>query len=181
MMIDMRLHGVEWCPHGHPIAVLRSDGEPRYVAVAISVEEARALSPFPSNRQGAQVRLCSLLQVVLADLGAQLRGVTLDVTGTNTLRACLWLEGPQAALSVGAQATDGLILARLHDLPVRMAEDDLARVGYRAKSGSATRGMAACNGEEPPRQPESPRAADPLAPFRSVVEGLDFGDGGTTA
>jgi bifunctional DNase/RNase len=170
MMIDMRLHAVEWCPHGHPIAILRSDGEPRYVAVAVSVEEAQALSPFPSNNRGAQVRLCGLLQVVLSDLGAQLRGITLDITANNVLRACLWLEGPQAALSIGAQATDGLVLARLHDLPVRMAEADLARVCFRQSVEPAAHGTTPCNARI---QPASP---DPLAPFRSVIDGLDFGD-----
>jgi bifunctional DNase/RNase len=170
MMIDMRLHAVEWCPHGHPIAVLRSDGEPRYVAVAVSVEEAQALSPLPSACTGAQVRLCGLLQVVLGELGAALRGVTLDVTTNNVLRACLWLEGAQVALSVGAQATDGLVLARLHDLPVRMAESDLARVCYRTAEPAA-RGTTPCAADSSQARP------DPLAPFRSVVEGLDVGDG----
>ncbi len=163
-MMELSIHDVEWCPHhGHPVLILREEGGDRYVAVALSAEDAQALSASACGTAASRVRLCGTIHEMLAGLGARLYDVSLDLAENGLLRACLWLDGPEGGSMVPAHATDGILLARMAGLPLRMPDEDLKRVGHPMLSAKNTGG----------REASAPSEPDNLAPFRRFLESLN--------
>lgn len=166
-MAELSIHDVEWCPHhGHPVLILREVGGDRYVAVALSIEDGQALSASACGTAASRMRLCGTIHQVLQGLDARLYDVSLDLAENGLLRARLWLDGPNGGSMVPAHATDGILLAGMAGLPLRMPDEDLELVGRPRLSATDTRGWGA-------RAPSEP---DTLAPFRRFVESLDSQD-----
>lgn len=164
MMADLVLDGVQWCAHhGHPFLVLRTPTSDRYLAVAISPEDAQAMavaSPAAADR----TRVLGLLQAMLAGLHARLTGVELTIGPGGDLCAALRIEGPRHALTLPAHFADGLILARRGRLPLRMADEVLARVPFSAPPPRA----------QPASEARTEPKPDAFNPFRTFVESLDL-------
>ncbi len=170
-MIEMQLH-TAWIG-ARTATRSRSSAAPRHrvtFSMAISSEEGRALSPV-NGQTSTQLRLCERIQALLGGLEARLSGVTFSVTNNNVLAAILQIESPRVTPEVQVQATDGLILARLYAVPLRMTEYDLARTGHARPEH--THGAAA------PAPAVTAAQADPLAPFRRAFEDRDFDSGPT--
>lgn len=173
MEVELAIHEVEWCRHGHPVLVLRERTGERRVALAVTVEDAQDLlreCPLASGR----FRACALALALLDATGATLDAVALIVGSDQILRADLRVAGPTGAGTVPAHATDGLALAVQRGLPLLIDATALARVGHIGGSGPG------CRDESGPPARRGMQPADPLAPFRPFVESLDFGDGGAS-
>ena len=170
MQRELIIPDVEWCRHGHPVLVLKERQGRRKVAIAVTPEDAQDLLP-ECGRASGRFRLCALSLSLLEGVGAQLDGVTLAVGPDRVLRARLAASGPGGDCTLAAQATDGLVLAQQRQLPIWIAEDELAQVGYDGQMHSGQCGPRRNATEQP-----TDAANDPLAAFRTVIEGLDFGD-----
>jgi bifunctional DNase/RNase len=170
MQCELLIHDVEWCRHGHPILVLKERQGQRKVAIAVSPEDAQDLLPECTKASG-RFRACTLTLSLLEGVGAQLDSVTLSVGPDRVLRARITASGPGGDCTLSAQATDGLVLAQQRHLPLWIAEDELTQVGYDGQTHSGRCGPRR-NTTAQPADAEN----DPLAVFRPVIEGLDFGD-----
>ncbi len=167
-MVELTCHNVAWCPvHGGPVLALEIDDSEQYIAVTLSVADARALSPLPSVSGTDRARLCGVMLALLAGLGGRLREVRLDVGTDGLLRSCLVVDGPRGTFMLPAHTADWILLARQADLPLRMAAGDLTRAGY-----AATRRPEACGDQKDSRH----LPTDMLAPFRQFIESLDLDD-----
>ncbi len=164
MQIELAIHDVEWCRHGHPVLVLKESSGDRKLAIALNVEDAQDL--FRDGQRGSgRARVCAMVLALLDNLDATLDTVTLAVGSGDVLNARLHIDKPGGELLLTINASDGLVLAQQRQLPIRIAATDFARVAY-------------CAGRAREQHPGAgqPPQADPLAPFRAVVEALDFRD-----
>ncbi len=159
-MPDLSIRAVQWCAqHGHPVLALETDDH-RYFVVAMSAEDGAALAVFPDPTQSETPsrRLYLLVEAVIRTLDARLSEVRLHVGSDNLLRASLVLRGPGGERVLPANFADGVVLAHRDGLPLRMADEDLARVP-----------LAPLIPTEPAPEPPAPPEA-----FRSLIESLDF-------
>lgn len=157
-MVELTVQAVLWCAqHGHPVLELRTQTGDRQFAVAIAAEDAGAMAVWRGGASG-QTRFCDLFERALTGLGAKPTAVALSLGPEMALRAVLQLSGQQGSVDLPLYFADGLILAQRHDLPLRMAETDLAQVS--ASPGGPTEGDRADN--------------RPPAPFRQVIASLDL-------
>lgn len=173
-MADLALHAVQWCSqHGHPVLALRT-ADHRYFVVAITGEDAVALAPMPDALDTGRPprRLHHLVESLVAALDARLQEVRLHVGRDAILRASLHLSGPRGELSIPAHFADGVALAHRGRLPLRMAEDDLARVPLTP--------LAPADAAIPEATPEpaSPAAMPAPEAFRALIDSLDLEDFG---
>lgn len=161
-MIDLLLHEIFWCvPHGHPVVALGAAGSDRFFAAALAADDAASLATHPGpSPGGGTTRFYGLLEATIAALGARLTEVRLQVGGDRVLRASIVLTGPRGPLALPAYFVDGIVLAHRARLPLRMADEDLARVPLTTlpRAGSAP----------------APNAHTPLGPFRHFIESLDL-------
>lgn len=161
-MADLTLHAVQWCAqHGHPVLALRT-ADARYFIVALTAEDAGALAAFPGETDPARSprRLYGLIEATVAALGARLTEVRLHVGSDDVLRASLRLIGKDGELSLPAHFADGVAIAHRGHVPLRMADEDLARVPLAPLAPLL--GLSA-----------NPSPAPPTA-FRSLIESLDL-------
>lgn len=161
-MIDLTLHEIHWCVrHGHPVVTLRAADTDRYVAVALASEDAASFAPTPgSGRGGAAGRFSALLDATIAGLGARLTEVRLHVGPDRILRAPIFLLAAGGPLALPAYVVDGILLAYRTRCPLRMADQDLARVPPTTLPASGA-------------NPDSHRHRPP-GPFRLFIESLDL-------
>jgi bifunctional DNase/RNase len=160
-MMELNVHDVMWCAaHGHPVLTMHLSGTDRYFAVSVGPEDAASLAPHASHLPpSSRVRLYGLLESSIAALGARLSEVQLFVGDDAHLRAAVRITGPQGELTLPAHFADGIALAHRRRVPLRMTDEDLARV-------PTSRPMSARN----------ERGGDRLAPYRDVIEALDLDD-----
>ncbi len=167
-MIDLRVHDVLWCAHhGHPILTMHLTGTDRYFAVPMGNDDAASLAPHPStSTASSRTRLYGLVEASIAGLDARLTEVQLFVGDDSVLRAVVRITGPRGELTLPAHFADGIALAQRRRVPLRMDEDDVARVP-----------------SERMPTPSPPTPASPghtlLAPYRDVIESLDLDGFGT--
>lgn len=170
-MMDLTLHAVQWCSqHGHPMLALRTT-DARYFVVAMTTDDAVALATMPDALDTSRPprRLYRLLEAMLAALGAHLTEIHLHVGTDAVLRASLHGEGPGGEIALPAHFADGVALAYRGQLPLRMPEEDLARVPL-AVLGEQSAWPE--GGRDPLAMlPETPL---PPAVFREVIDGLDL-------
>lgn len=166
-MVDLRVHEVMWCAHhGHPMLTLHLSGTDRFFAVSMAPDDAASLATHPSpGAATSRTRLYSLVESSIAGLGARLTEVQLFVGPDAVLRAVVRISGPAGNLTLPTHFADGIALAHRRRVPLRMTEDDIARV------------------PSSPARPPRPVADHPgqvkLAPFRDVIDGLDLDDFGS--
>lgn len=160
-MIALLLHEIAWCAqHGHPVVMLRATAD-RYFAVALAADDAASLAAHAGQGPGAaRTRLYGLLEATVAGLGARLTEVRLHVGGDRVLRASIVLTGPRGPLALPAYFVDGIVLAHRARLPLRMADEDLARVPLTTLPRA----------DSAPELDHNP----PLGPFRHFIESLDL-------
>jgi bifunctional DNase/RNase len=159
-MADLHLHAVQWCAqHGHPVLSLRT-ADDRFFVVAIAAEDAGALAAAPkaAGAERSPRRQYGLIETMLATLGARLTEIRLHVGGDHLLRASLRVRGAQGEFTLPACFADGIALAHRGRLPLRMAEEDLARVPLAPLFPVASH-------EEGAAPPEA---------FRALIESLDL-------
>lgn len=155
-MTELVFENLQWCSeHGHPFLTLRTTTQNRYLIVAISTDDAQALAVTPpATSPGA--RSHALLVNALVHLGARLEFVDLLIAPDRTLRATLHIERNQERFTLPAYFADGLALARRARTPLRMSEQDLARVPTQTVPGTD-----AC-------------ATAPPEAFRELIDTLDL-------
>jgi bifunctional DNase/RNase len=167
-MADLTLHAVQWCAHhGHPVLALRTTDD-RYFIVSITAEEAGALAFLPAAvaTELTPRRLYGLVEAAVSALEGSVTEVRLHVGGDNMIRASLHLRGPAGERVVPAHFADGVAIAQRGRLPLRMADEDLARVPLAPLAVTA---------------PSAPTPAPPTA-FASLIASLDLdGLGGDDA
>jgi bifunctional DNase/RNase len=168
-MADLTLHAVQWCSqHGHPVLALRTTDE-RFFIVAMTAEDAVALAIMPDSVDSGRPprRLHTLIESIVAALGARVTEVHLHVGRDAVLRASLHMTTPRGELSLPAHFADGVALAHRGRLPLRMADEDLRWVPLAP--------LVPLEGAMPVREPQTPPEA-----FRTLIESLDldgFGHG----
>lgn len=168
-MIDLRVHEVMWCTeHGHPMLTMQLCGTDRFFAVSMAPDDAALLATHPSGSAAvSRTRLYDLVESSIGGLGARLLDVQLFVGPDAVLRSIVRIDGPAGEVTLPAHFSDGIALAHRLKVPLRMAEEDAARVPGANGPSSRTRVI------EP--QPDTQNHAH-LAPFRDVVDSLDLDD-----
>jgi bifunctional DNase/RNase len=162
-MVDLTVHAMLWCAqHGHPVLTLRAGQEDRHFAVAIAAEDAQAMALWQhADGRPHRIRLLELIETMLAGLGARLTEVRLRVGVDGVLRASVRLDrgerAPGGALELSAHFADAIVLARRGPAPIRMADEDLARIPLAAFG-----------------PPPTDEAREALGPFRRLIESLDL-------
>lgn len=177
-MIELRVHDVMWCAqHGHPMLTMQLGGTDRFFAVSMAADDAATLAVTPSAAAVSRTRLYDLVESSIAGLGARLREVQLFVGPDAVLRAVVRIAGPAGDFTLPAHFSDGIALAHRRRVPLRMAEDDVARVPAAARMPP----WAAQHDADPTEDgADEPLPDDPghvhLAPYRDVVDSLDLDD-----
>lgn len=158
-MVDLTVETVLWCAHhGHPVLSLRTIAGDRHFAVAITAEDAGAMAIWRCGGATGQARFCDLFERTLTGLGARPTEVLLQVGPNAALGAILRVRGPQGGLELPVYFADGLVLAQRRSLPLRMAEEDLARVPVTPVAHSD----------------RDEGVGQPPGPFRQLIESLDL-------
>ena len=160
-MMELSVYDVMWCAtHGHPVLTMHLSGTDRYFAVSVGPEDAASLAPHASHLPAcSRVRLYGLLESSIAALGARLTEVQLFVGDDAHLRAAVRITGPQGELTLPAHFADGIALAHRRRVPLRVTDEDLARVPTSRPNVTRTK-----------------RGEGELAPYRDVIESLDLDD-----
>lgn len=171
-MIELQVRDVMWCAqHGHPMLTMQLGGTDRFFAVSMAADDAATLASNPSGAAVSRTRLYDLVESSIAGLGARLLEVQLFVGPDSVLRAVVRITGPAGEVTLPAHFSDGIALAHRRHVPLRMAEEDAARV-----PAAMTPPWAGQN----PAGPDQTRHDDPghvhLAPYRDIVDSLDLDD-----
>jgi bifunctional DNase/RNase len=168
-MIDLQVRDVMWCAqHGHPMLTMQLGGTDRFFAVSMAADDAASLALHPSGSAAvSRTRLYDLVESSITGLGARLLEVQLFVGPDAVLRSVVRISGPAGDVTLPAHFSDGIALAHRRRVPLRMAEEDVARV----PGATVT----------PPQiGPVIPGPNDQghvhLAPFRDVIDALDLDD-----
>ena len=156
-MAELTIHALQWCAqHVHPVLALRVRHSERIFVVALSEEDATALTPRPNHGTGqGNLRLLALVESAITCLGARAVAVSLRVGDDSVLSASLRLDGPTGVREVQTHFADGVALAHRARLPLLMDDPDLARVPLGPIAGTAD-------------------AETPLAASRDLIESLDL-------
>lgn len=165
-MVDLLVHEVMWCVrHGHPVLALRLSESDRYFAVAMGVEDAAVLAPYPApGAVSGRTRLYSLIESAVAGLSGRIQEVQLFVGDDTILRAAVRIAAPHGDLTLPAHFADGIALAHRRQIPLRMAEEDVARIPASTLSA--------------PAQPAALADTLQLGPYRALIESLDLDEFG---
>lgn len=169
-MIDLHVHEVHWCvAHGHPVLALRVRDSDRFFAVALAVEDATALAAAPTPGSGNRTRLYSLLEATVAALGGDISEVQLFVGAETILQAAIRFTGPQGDFTLPTHFADGIALAHRRHVPLRMADEDVARVpmSHRADRPTPSIGPG-------PQAPTSSATPSALRPYRDFIDSLNL-------
>jgi len=175
-MPDLSVHAVQWCSqHGHPILALRTaDG--RAFIVAMTPDDAIAFATTPDSIDASRAprRLHRLVEAMVAAFSAKLSAVHLHVGADDVLRASLQIDGPQGEIMLPAHFADGVALASRNQLPLRISEQDLARVPLMRLSEAEVEAPMA-SPALPPIVAERP---EPPHVFRALIDSLELDDFG---
>lgn len=167
-MIDLQVRDVMWCTqHGHPMLTMQLGGTNRFFAVSMASDDAASLASHPSGSAVSRTRLYDLVESSITGLGARLLEVQLFVGVDAVLRSVVRISGPAGEITLPAHFSDGIALAQRHRVPLRMAEEDAARVPAASAPPARTERFAA--------EPNDPGHVH-LAVFRDVVDSLDLDD-----
>ncbi len=167
-MIDLRVHDVIWCAeHGHPMLTMQLSGTDRFFAVSMAPDDAASLASHPSGSAAvSRTRLYDLVESSIDGLGARLLDVQLFVGPDAVLRSVVRIAGPAGEVTLPAHFSDGIALAHRRRVPLRMAEEDAARV---PAAHPLTQSRLVDSQLDDPGHVH-------LAPFRDVIDSLDLDD-----
>lgn len=167
-MVELTIHAVQWCAeHGHPVLTLRVRDRGQFCVVAISGDDAAALAPAGETaRSHPRNRLLTLVEATIAALGARRTEVRLHVTADALLGAALHLDAPGGPIALPVHFADAIALAHRADLPMRMAEPDLARAPIAPWEQAPTSES----------RPATAASEPDLTPFRDLIASLDLDD-----
>ena len=109
-MAELTIHALQWCAqHVHPVLALRVRHSERIFVVALSAEDATALTPRPNHGTGqGNLRLLALVESAITCLGARAVAVSLRVGDDSVLSASLRLDGPTGVREVQTHFADGV-------------------------------------------------------------------------
>jgi bifunctional DNase/RNase len=126
-MVELTLHEVQWSrEHGHPVLVLRVEGEAvGNLSIALTPSDAQLLAPKPPSAAVERARLFGLLESATAAFGARLAEVRFRLDPGMVLTADLRYEAPDRAFSLPANFADALVLAKRTGAPMLIGEHDL--------------------------------------------------------
>jgi bifunctional DNase/RNase len=126
-MVRLSLHEVQWSrEHGHPVLILRVDGETAgNLAIVLSPSDAQLLAPKPPASTVERMRLFGLLEAATAAFGARLTEVRFRLDPGMVLTADLQFASAGRTITVAANFADALVLATRTGAPMLIGEHDL--------------------------------------------------------
>jgi bifunctional DNase/RNase len=127
-MIELKVEAVAVDYKGNPVVVLREKKGRRKVFIWIGLAEAQAISLHLDGQQPPRPLTHDLMAMILGELGATVRCITISDMESNTYYAELQIESGDRGASIDCRPSDAIAIALRAEAPVYIDDELLDRL-----------------------------------------------------